>query len=411
MAVKLATRMNSLRASDIREMLKITQREEIISFAGGLPAPEFFPVEELAVATMEVLQQEGRKALQYSTTEGYPPLRERIAERMQRTLGSSFAKDEILITCGSQQGLDLTGKLFLDERDAILCESPTYLGAISAFKVFAPRWVEVPTDDEGMDVGALERFLEVTDRVKLVYVVPNFQNPSGRTWSRERRERFMEVVSRFDVAVLEDNPYGELRYEGESLPSLSSLDRKGQVVCLGTFSKIFCPGLRIAWLAARSPLYEKYVILKQGTDLHTATLAQMQIAKYMERFDLDANITRIRKVYRRHRDAMVNALEKELPPGARFSRPAGGLFLWLELPAHLDARMLLRSCLEHNVAFVPGGAFFPNGNKENYLRLCFSNMPVDRITEGIRRLAAALKEMLTERDLPGRVPAQEEVLI
>ncbi len=409
MAVQLAGRMGRLKASDIREILKVTQRDEVISFAGGLPAPEFFPVEELAYVTRRVLQKQGGKALQYSTTEGYPPLRAKIAERINRELGTSFTLDEILITGGSQQALDLTGKLFIDEGDAVLCESPTYLGAISAFNVFAPRWVEIPTDEEGMEIEALENTLENSERVKLIYVVPNFQNPSGKTWSRVRRERFMEVVSRFDVAVIEDNPYGELRYEGDGLPSLSSLDRKGQVVYLGTFSKIFCPGLRIAWIAARNPLYEKYVILKQGADLHTATLAQMQVAGYMEMFDLDTSIARIRHAYHEHRDAMVSALEKEMPACVRFTRPAGGLFLWVELPPHLDARALLTRALARNVAFVPGGAFFPNGNRENFLRLSFSNMPVYRITEGIRRLAAAIREMVDECGARRREEAHESV--
>jgi len=411
MPIQLAKRMSSLRASDIREILKIAQREEVISFAGGLPAPEFFPVEELACVTEKVLQEDGRKALQYSTTEGYPPLREKIAGRMNATLGTRFTADEILITCGSQQGLDLTGKLFLDEGDTVLCESPTYLGAIQAFKTCEPRWVEVPTDEEGMDVDVLESCLKNGERVKLIYVVPSFQNPSGRTWSLERRRLFMEVVSRYDVAVVEDNPYSELRYEGESLPAIKVFDTRGQVVCLGTFSKIFCPGLRVAWVAANSPLYEKYVILKQGTDLHSPTLNQMQIAKYMEMFDLDANIARIREVYHEHRDAMIRALEKEMPEGVRFTRPAGGLFLWVELPPHLDARKLLLRCLEHDVAFVPGGAFFANGNKENFLRLSFSNMPVDRITEGILRLAAGIKEMLADQKTTSSEEAPEAVMV
>ena len=411
MAIELAKRMSTLSASDIREILKITQREEVISFAGGLPAPEFFPVEELAYVTKKVLQQDGRKALQYSTTEGYPPLRAKIAERMNATLGTHFTLDEVLITSGSQQGLDLTGKLFLDEGDTVICESPTYLGAIQAFKTCGPRWLEVPTDDEGMDIEALESCLRNGARVKLIYVVPSFQNPSGRTWSLERRKLFMDVVSHYDVAVVEDNPYGELRYEGESLPALKAFDTRGQVVCLGTFSKIFCPGLGVAWIAANIPLYEKYVILKQGTDLHSPTLNQMQVAKYMEMFDLDANIARIREVYHEHRDAMVHALEKEMPEGVRFTRPAGGLFLWVELPAHLDARELLLRCLEGDVAFVPGGAFSPNGNKENYLRLSFSNMPVGRITEGIRRLAAGIKEMMLSCNSAGRADVREAVLV
>jgi 2-aminoadipate transaminase len=394
MALQLAKRMNGLKASDVREMLKITQRSEIISFAGGLPAPELLPIRELDQATRRVLDEKGPDALQYSTTEGYLPLREKIAERMRARCGIRATAGEVLITTGSQQALDLTGKLFLDEGDTVLCESPTYVGAMSALQVFGPRWVEIPTDNEGMDVDALERRLENCDRIKLIYVVPNFQNPTGTTWSLERRRRFAEVVMKFPVAVVEDNTYGDLRFEGLPLPPIKSFDTKGQVIYTSTFSKILSPGMRLGWLTASSPLYEKYVILKQGSDLHTSTLGQMQISAYLEMFDIDKNLARMRTVYRERRDAMIRALEREMPKGVRFSRPAGGLFVWVELPPHLDARELLRRSLERNVAFVPGGGFYPKGNKENTLRLSYSIMPVARIEEGIRRLGLAVKEMM-----------------
>lgn len=333
------------------------------------------------------------------------PLREMLAQRMNARCGIRATADEVLITTGSQQALDLTGKLLLDEGDTVLCESPTYVGAISALNVFSPRWVEIPTDDEGMDVDALQRRLENCDRIKLIYVVPNFQNPTGITWSLERRRRFAEVVMRHSVAVVEDNPYGELRFEGIPLPPIKSFDTKGHVVYLGTFSKILSPGMRIGWLTAAKPLYDKYVILKQGGDLHTSTLSQMQVAAYLESFDIDQHLTRMRVVYRERRDAMIRALEKEMPRSVSFSRPAGGLFLWVELPAHLDARELLRRSLELRVAFVPGGSFYPKGNKENTLRLSYSNMPVSRIEEGIRRLAQAVKEMLSAGAHAGRLEA------
>ncbi len=405
MAIQFARRMEGLKASDVREILKITQSGEIISFAGGLPAPELFPVQDLGEATRRVLEEQGQKALQYSTTEGYMPLREMLAQRMNARCGIRATADEVLITTGSQQALDLTGKLLIDEGDTVLCESPTYVGAISALNVFSPRWVEIPTDDEGMDVDALQRRLENCDRIKLIYVVPNFQNPTGITWSLERRRRFAEVVMRHSVAVVEDNPYGELRFEGMPLPPIKSFDTKGHVVYLGTFSKILSPGMRIGWLTAAKPLYEKYVILKQGGDLHTSTLSQMQVAAYLESFDMDQHLARLRAVYRERRDAMIRALEKEMPRCVSFSRPAGGLFLWAELPAHLDARELLRRSLELRVAFVPGGSFFPKGNKENTLRLSYSNMPVSRIEEGIRRLAQAVKEMLGAGARTGRMEA------
>ena len=405
MTTRFARRMEALKASEIREILKVTQRPEVISFAGGLPAPELFPVKRLAAATQQVFEEEGTRALQYSTTEGHPPLRRKIAERMKATWGAQVIPEQILVTSGSQQGLDLTGKLFLDEGDVVLCESPTYLGALSAWNVMRPRWVEVATDDDGMDPAALEAKLRAHPNAKAIYVIPTFQNPSGRTWSLERRRRFMEVVERHDVWVVEDNPYGELRLEGESVPSLKSLDTKGRVVALGTFSKVFCPGLRIAWVAAELSVIERLVILKQGADLQTATLSQLQVNRYLEENDLDADIAKIIPVYRERRDAMLSALEKEMPAGVRWTRPEGGLFLWVTLPTNLNARTLLDECVRQNVAFVPGGAFFPNGGNENTLRLNYSNMPIERIREGVKRLAASVVKEMERAGVLEEVPA------
>ncbi|MDR3673557.1 MAG: PLP-dependent aminotransferase family protein [Holophaga sp.] len=385
--------MALLKASDIREILKVTQRAEVISFAGGLPAPEFFPWQRLAEVSRDLLLEDGPRALQYSTTEGHPPLREKLALRHNARWGTHHAAGDILITSGSQQGLDLVGKLFLDDGDTVLCESPTYLGTISAWTTFRPTWVEVATDDDGMDMAALETRLAQCGQVKLIYVIPNFQNPSGRTWSMERRRQFMAIINRHQIHVVEDNPYGELRFEGESLPNLESMDTQGLVIGLGTFSKVFCPGMRLAWMTAKAPLYEKLVILKQGTDLHTSTLHQMEVNRYLDHYDLDADIARILPVYRERRDAMLRALEAELPSDVRFTRPAGGLFIWVELPEGLNGRKLLAACLERNVAFVPGGAFYPNGGHENTFRLNYSNMPVERIQEGVRRLAGAIREL------------------
>ena len=405
MTTRFARRMEALKASEIREILKVTQRPEVISFAGGLPAPELFPVKTLAAATQKVFEEEGMRALQYSTTEGHAPLRRKIAERMTKTWDAHVSPEQILVTSGSQQGLDLTGKLLFDEGDVVLCESPTYLGAISAWNVMRPRWVEVPTDDDGMDPVALEERLRANPNAKAIYVIPNFQNPSGRTWSLERRRRFMEVVERQDVYVVEDNPYGELRLEGAPLPSLKSFDRKGRVIALGTFSKVFCPGLRIAWIAAEAPVLEKLVILKQGADLQTSTLGQLQVNRYLEENDLDADIAKIVPVYRERRDAMLAALDEEMPAGVTYTRPSGGLFLWMTLPDRLSARTLLDECVRQNVAFVPGGAFYPNGDHENTLRLNYSNMPIDRIREGIRRLASAVVTEMERAEILEEVPA------
>ena len=393
MRMKFANRIDSLRASDIREILKITQRAEVISFAGGLPAPELFPVEEIKEISRLLMEESGRVALQYSTTEGYEPLRQKIAARIGRKFQTQASAEEVMITSGSQQALDFTGKLFLDAGDVVLCESPTYLAAISAFRAYQPEFIAVPTDDDGMIIEELERILATTDNVKLVYVIPDFQNPTGRTWSRERRRRFIETVSRYGVAVLEDNPYGELRFEGEILPSIKSMDREGLVIGTGTFSKTFCPGMRIGWLVAAPPVIEKYVLIKQGADLCTSLRNQMEIDLFMERFDFEGNLVRLTELYRQRRNAMVAALEAMMPEGVSFTRPQGGLFLWVKLPERIKAIELLKRCLEQNVAFVPGDSFFPNGGVENTLRLNYSNMPEDRIREGVARLAAAIRSM------------------
>ena len=393
MRMKFANRIDSLRASDIREILKITQRAEVISFAGGLPAPELFPVEEMKQISRLLMEESGRVALQYSTTEGYEPLRQKIAARIGRKFQTQASAEEVMITSGSQQALDFTGKLFLDAGDVVLCESPTYLAAISAFRAYQPEFIDVPTDDDGMIIEELERILATTGNVKLVYVIPDFQNPTGRTWSRERRRRFIETVSRYGVAVLEDNPYGELRFEGEILPSIKSMDREGLVIGTGTFSKTFCPGMRIGWLVAAPPVIEKYVLIKQGADLCTSLRNQMEIDLFMELFDFEGNLVRLTELYRQRRNSMVAALEAMMPEGVSFTRPQGGLFLWVTLPERIKAIELLKRCLEQNVAFVPGDSFFPNGGVENTLRLNYSNMPEDRIREGVARLAAAIRSM------------------
>lgn len=393
MTIRLARRMEILKASEIREILKVTVRPEVISFAGGLPAPELFPVEDIDRAAHAVLQRAGREVLQYSTTEGYAPLRTAIAARLTREGGLQITPDEILITSGSQQGLDLTAKLFLDEGDVVLCESPTYIGMIQAFSVFRPRFVEVATDDDGLIPEDLERKRREHPEAKLLYAIPNFQNPSGRSWTAARRRVCMEVAARGGLLVVEDNPYGELRFEGEAPPLLKSLDRDGLVLYLGTFSKTFCPGLRIAWIAGPESLIKKFVLLKQGADLHTSTFGQHLLAEYLATCDIDANVERLRTLYRTRRDAMVSAIAREFPAGIRHTRPEGGLFLWVELPTHVNAREVLERCLAKNVAFVPGGSFFPNGGHENTLRLNYSNMPEARIEEGIRRLGAVLREV------------------
>jgi len=383
--------MTYVKASEIREILKITEQPEVISFAGGLPAPELFPVQQLTEVCCRVLSGNGMKALQYASTEGFKPLRSWIARRMNSRLGTSFTEDSVLITHGSQQALDLSGKVFLDEGDVVLCESPTYLAALSAFRAYGCRFIDVPTDSGGMDMRALEHILETTPGVKLIYIIPDFQNPTGRTWDLERRKTLAELSARFGVAVVEDNPYGELRFEGDFLPAAASFDTEGTILCTGTFSKILCPGYRIGWIAGDPGIIRQYVLVKQGTDLQCNTLAQMEIAAYLETYDIDAHIGAIRELYRARRDVMLQSMKREFPDCVSVTKPQGGLFAWVTLPEYLDARLLLEKCLAENVAFVPGSPFFPNGGHANTFRVNYSNMPEERIKEGVERMGRILR--------------------
>jgi 2-aminoadipate transaminase len=392
--IEFARRMEKVRASDIRELLKLTDKPGMISFAGGLPAPEMFPVERLKAIGQKVLETSGAEALQYAATEGFTPLREKIAERMNRRYGTCLEERNILVTSGAQQGLDFTGKIFLNEGDVVLCESPTYLGAINAFNAYGPTMLEVPTDNDGMLPDQLEEILNRVGNIKMIYTIPDFQNPSGRCWSLERRIRFMDIVQKRNIPVLEDAPYSELCFEGKMLPSLKSLDKVGCVIYLGTFSKVFCPGMRIGWVAADEKILEKYVLVKQGADLHSANINQRNLSMYMDMYDLDEDIEKICTVYKGRRDAMHSAIVKEFPEGTRFTYPRGGLFTWVELDENIDTRELLVESLENNVAFVPGDSFFPNGGGRNTMRLNYSNMPEDKIAEGIRVLAEIIGRKL-----------------
>ncbi|TDW20805.1 2-aminoadipate transaminase [Breznakia blatticola] len=392
--MKYAKRMNHIKASEIREILKITENPEVISFAGGLPAPELFPIEEIKRINEIVLEEDGQKALQYTTTEGYQPLRAWIANRMKKRLQTSFDADKILITHGSQQALDLSGKVFLDEGDYVVCESPTYLAAISAFKMYGAKFIEIDCDDTGMDMDALEEQLKQNQKIKYIYVIPDFQNPTGRTWSLEKRKRIAQLSNMYDVPIIEDNPYGELRFEGEYLPSIASFDKKGTCIVTGTFSKTYCPGYRIGWVAANSDLIKQYVLVKQGSDLQCNTMSQLAIAKFVELYDLDAHIQTITKVYKRRRDLAVQTMHQAFPKNVHFTEPEGGLFAWVELPEHINARDVLDTCLASNIAFVPGGSFFPNGGHENTFRINFSNMSEDRIVEGLTKLGDILNQFV-----------------
>jgi len=390
----IAQRMDRMKASEIRELLKLTAQPDIISFAGGLPAPELFPVEEIAKVSHDLVLKEGRQLLQYATTEGRPSLRAKISKRMADKYHTPVDVDDILITTGSQQCLDFVGKLFINPGDVVLCESPSYLGALNAFNAYQPTFVEVPTDNGGLIPEELDKILSTTPNCKFIYVIPDFQNPTGRTWSMERRQAFMEVVNKHNLPVVEDNPYGELRYEGVILPSLKSLDSKGLVMFLGTFSKIFCPGLRLGWIAAEHSLLEKFVMIKQSADLHTSNFDQGVADAYMEQYDLDEHVKEIVALYKHRRDLILECMASEFPEGTEWTHPEGGLFLWLTFPEGVSALKVFNKCIEQKVAGVIGDAFYPNDKTDRSMRINFSNMPDERIVEGIKRMAKAIRESM-----------------
>jgi 2-aminoadipate transaminase len=394
--MKFSKRANNIKTSEIREILKLIENPEIISFAGGLPAPELFPKNEIIKLTAEVINNEGNEALQYGTTEGYNPLREAILNQRLNPFGITGTIDNILITSGSQQGLDFTGKLFIDKDDVIIVEKPSYLGAINAFRVYEAQFVEVSMDKDGMIIEELEEKLKLYPDAKFIYTIPDFHNPSGITMSLERRKQLADIANRYKVPVLEDSPYGELVLEGEKLPPIKSFDTDGYVIYFGTFSKTFCPGLRLGWIFGDEEVINKYVTLKQSSDLQCSSLDQRIIAYYLNSYNLDEHIEKIKSVYKKRRDLMFACMDEFLPKEINYTRSKGGLFTWLELREDIDTVKLLEEALKFNVAFVPGSSFFANGGHNNYLRLNYSNMPEDKIVEGIKRLSKLLKEYYKE---------------
>lgn len=386
----------TLQASDIAELLALTEKTEVISFAGGLPAPELFPIEEMKKVDEAIYNEEGHKAVQYGTTEGYVPLREEICKRMKDKFFVDCKPEDVVVTTGSQQALFILAQILVDKDQTILMESPSYMGAIMAFDPVGPKYTEVPTDDQGIVPEELEKILAADDSIRMIYVIPEFQNPTGITWPVERRKAFMDIVNKYDVVVLEDDPYGEIRYDIEKLPSLKSMDTQGKVVFLGSFSKIFMPGLRLGWIVANPEIIDKFVKFKQAVDLGTSTFGQRQAAYFLKMFDMEAHIAKITALYAKRRDLMYQSMEKYFPEGVTFTYPKGGLFTWVTLPEGMDAKELMPKCLAKDVAYVPGGIFYPNGGNANHFRLNYSNMPEDRIVEGIKRLGDVLKEELAK---------------
>ncbi len=408
---RYAQRMNNMGSSLIRELLKLTQDPEIISFAGGLPAPEVFPVEAFEAASQRVLRQQGQQALQYSASEGYLPLRQWIVAYMAR-YGIEAKVENVLITSGSQQALDLLGKVLINPGDLILTEQPTYLGALQAWRAYQAAFTAVPVDDEGLRIDLLEEAL--CSGPKFMYILPNFQNPAGVTMTLERRKALVKMADAYGIPIIEDDPYGELRYEGEHIKPLVVLDADeqcgrpgysngsgfmcGNVIYVSTFSKTLAPGLRLAWIVAPADVIQHCVFAKQGMDLHTSTFVQMTAHELIKDGFLQEHVRHIRQVYGHRRDVMLEALAAHFPQGTTWTEPQGGLFLWVTLPEQLDTTALMPKAIANKVAYVPGSAFYAEKPLNNTFRLNFSNAQPEQIELGIRRLAEVLREEMQKSE-------------
>jgi 2-aminoadipate transaminase len=384
----LSQRAQKLTSSVIREILKVTERPEVISFAGGLPAPDTFPVERLRASAATVLAREPSAALQYGPTEGYMPLREWIAERYS-TGSQRIDPANVLVTTGSQQALDLLGKALIDSGSRVLVETPTYLGALQAFSLFEPRYLSVPSDDSGPITSELTpAFL---DGARFMYCLPNFQNPTGRRTSLARRQELAQIATRNKLLLIEDDPYAALAYRGDTLPTLLSMC-PDNVVHMGTFSKVLAPGLRVGYVIAPEQIHRKLVQTKQAADLHTPSFTQRIVHEALQDNFLDQHIPTIRTLYGQRCNAMLEAMSEHFPPGVTWNRPEGGMFIWVRLPAHVDSFKLLDLAIAQNVAFVPGAPFFANEPELNTLRLSFVTVPPEKIQRGIAILGKLLKE-------------------
>jgi len=386
---RFARRMNKIPRSFVREILKVTDDEDMISFAGGLPNPQSFPVEAIKDATSRVLTEDGEKVLQYSTTEGYRPLRELIAQRYKKQ-GLQVEVDDILITNGSQQCLDLVGKVFLDRDDGVVMERPTYLAAIQAFGLYEPQFHSVPLLDDGVDTDALEKILK-EEEIKLFYTVTSFQNPTGITYSKDKRREVAEILTKHNTLLVEDNPYGEIRFMGEDIPPIKSMIPDS--ILFGTFSKIVSPGMRMGWIVAPPEVMEKLVTAKQASDLHSNYFTQRVVYQYLQDNNVDNHIQNIRKLYKSQRDQMVQSIREYLPEGVKHTAPEGGMFLWVTLPEGMSSMDLFKLAIKEKVAFVPGETFYTENPETDTMRLNFSNCCEEEIIEGMKRLGTAIQKM------------------
>lgn len=392
-----STSAKGMKRSAIREILKLTQRPEIISFAGGLPSPESFPVEQLKEISVEVLEKDGIQALQYGTTEGDNRLRQILVDRYFKE-GLKINCNNIIITTSSQQGLDLIPKIFINPGDKIICGLPSYLGGIQAFQTYGAELIGIKLDEHGMNADLLEKALANLkakgEKPKFIYTIPDFQNPAGITMPEFRRLKIIEIAHKYNVLIVEDSPYRELRFNGAPQKTIYQLDGTGQVIMLGTMSKIFVPGFRLGWVVAHEDIIDKLVTSKQSTDLCTSAFLQKITAKYFDKGYFDKNLQFIISSYREKRDAMIAAFHKYMPEGVKWTEPEGGLFLFMTLPDYMDAEDLFKIAIQENVAFVLGTVFHCDGSGKNTLRINFSYMSKEMNEEGARRLANAIRKMM-----------------
>lgn len=384
---QFSQRAQQLQSSAIREILKVTARPEVISFAGGLPSPETFPVERLRVAYDSVLSRHGKVALQYGPTDGYGPLREWIADSLSVRGSTRILPEQVLMLSGSQQGLDLLGKVLVDEGSKVLVETPSYLGALQAFSLYRPQFVSVPSDDRGL---LPEQVAALGQGARLLYALPNFQNPTGRTLPLERRTALVETCARLGLPLIEDDPYGALSYRGEPLPRMLNMHPDG-VIYMGSFSKVLTPGIRLGYVVAPLPLVHKLEQAKQAADLHTAQLTQMVVHEVVKDGFLDTHIPTIRKLYADQCAVMLSALAEHFPEQVGWTRPEGGMFIWVTLPKHIDSMQLLDEAIAEHVAFVPGAPFYADAAEVNTLRLSFVTVAPERIREGVARLGRLIR--------------------
>lgn len=393
--MEYSSRMEALKEGSLLKAFQESEKSNLISFSAGFPSTETYPIEKIEQSLSRVMENHGSEAMSYCSTSGYIELRRIIQERLKQKFDLKYDLDEIIITNGSQQGLDMSAMLFLNPNDVVLFEAPTYLGAVNALKIYQANMVSIPTDEDGIHMHELYKQLKkYGKRVKMIYVSPDYQNPTGRSWTLDRRKQFMSFISKYNIPVLEDAAYSELSFDEEPEKPLAYYDYSGQIIYIGTFSKVFCPGLRIAWLCSRKEIIGKYLLLKNTADLSSCTLAQYLMADYMEHNDIECHIKAISTLYKHRRDVMVAQMNKSFPAEVKFAIPKGGLYLWLELPENMDSEVLLPMALENNVAFIEGSAFYPNRNKKTELRLNFSNMKDADTQKGIEILAQVIKRYL-----------------